>query len=234
MKPQPPQQVWDSCDSALWYTCEIAADLMAGRRPGITLDVVAPFPPDAQNQPSGASGDFALYELRANGDGSYLRNQGFFFATGALGLAATAAIAMGRAAGNNARRRAAIEATTPRWTAIDGGHLYLACSGFKMHSATGLFPWAYSDVDSAQMVAPQCVSFQGLSSRGPISWVVSSMWAELLFITWALARHPRHPQVVSGGWLPPGWLQRCKTYGQHTRLATAALASSGFSSPSAH
>ncbi len=35
--------------------------------------------------------------------------------------------------------------------------------------------------------------------------MLQSDWAELIFITWAIARHPRHPQLVSGGLFPPGW-----------------------------
>jgi hypothetical protein len=55
------------------------------------------------------------------------------------------------------------------------------------------------------MAAPAAVQISGEGANGPISWLLSSDWAELIFVSWALARHPRHPQLLSGGWLPPGW-----------------------------
>jgi hypothetical protein len=138
---------------------------------------------------------------------------------------------MGRATGNNARRRAAADAAMPRWTVIDGGQLYLAPSGFSMHSPGGLYNWDYASVDCADMVAPQCVHFQGLSTQGPVSWILSSVWAELMFVSWALRLHRQHPQLVGGGWLPLDWLQRCETFGYRTRLATAVLLPSNVGSP---
>src|SRR4051812_40547372 len=123
---------WGAHDSALWYTCEIAVDLVNGRVPASTPEVLAPFPPQHPDSSFWASGEFSLLDLRAAGDGSYMHNGGFFFATGSIGLAATAITAVGRAAGNRARRKAAEEAAVPRWTVIDAGHLYVAPSGFSM------------------------------------------------------------------------------------------------------
>jgi len=161
---------WNAHDTALWHTCEIAVDLAAGRVPQALREVLAPFPPPAPDRAFWASGTFELMDLRAAGDGSYMRNDGFFFATGPLGLALTAAAAVGKAAGN---------------------------------------------------------SFQGQSEAGPISWILVSDWAELLFVTWALLFHPRHPQLLSGAWLPPGWLDRCAAHAYRTRLASPRLESSG-------
>ena len=46
-----------------------------------------------------------------------------------------------------------------------------------------------------------------------MSWIIQSDWAELLFVAWAVIRHRRHPQLVTGGWLPPGWVERATQYG---------------------
>ena len=43
--------------------------------------------------------------------------------------------------------------------------------------------------------------------------MIRSDWAELLFVLWALVRHPRHPQLGNGGWQPPGWQDRCRANG---------------------
>lgn len=220
----PDAGAWSGHDSALWHTCEIATDLVH-RRPVVAgLEVLAPFPPAPPDDRFWASGPFALSDLRAAGDGSYVHNSGFFFATGALGLAATAATAVGRAAGNANRRRAAEAAATPRWTVIDSGTVYVAPSSFTMHSVHGLFAWPYDGIHAAQMVGPGQLHFQGQSESGAVSWVLASDWAELVFVSWALRRHPRHPQLVSGGWLPPGWLARCRAHAYATRLTSPALA----------
>ena len=49
------------------------------------------------------------------------------------------------------------------------------------------------------------VHLSGDSRRGPMSWTFRLDWSELIFITWALLRHTRQPQLLDVGWLPPGW-----------------------------
>ena len=67
---------------------------------------------------------------------------------------------------------------------------------------------------SASMVAPESIHFSGQSSTGPVSYLVSSEWAELIFVLWALVRHPSHPQLIAAGWLPPGWIDHANRHGQ--------------------
>lgn len=71
---------------------------------------------------------------------------------------------------------------------------------------------------AASIVAPAALHFTRESANGPISWFLQSHYAELLFFTWALDQHPRHPQLVTGGWLPQGWLQHA---GAHDRQPDA-------------
>lgn len=218
-----PVPAWTQHDAALWHTCEIASDLAAGRMPTSTREVLAPFPPRlGPGERFWASGGFDLLRLQAAGDGSYMHSSGMFFATGAVGLAATAAFAVGQAAGNRSRREAAAAATVPQWTVVDQGELFVSAFGFYLQSQ-GIWPWQWAAVNGAQMVAPRQVELYGDSEGGPVHWIVTSDWAELLFITWALTIHPRHPQLIGGGWLPPGWLQHCATHGYGTRLTSAAL-----------
>ncbi len=109
---------------------------------------------------------------------------------------------------------------------IDAGTLYVSAYGFYLHVATGLHSWHWNGITMASMVGPGDVQFTGESSRGPISWILRSDWAELVFVTWALAAHPRHPQLLTGAWLPPGGLRRAA--GQHrTRLTTPAINAPG-------
>ena len=103
-----PRPTWTDRDSALWHTCEIAVDLANGIIPRPRLEVVASFPPQfGRDEEFLASGPFELFDFHAPGDGTYMHSGSFFFATGAAGLAATAAVAVGRAIGNGSRRRAA-------------------------------------------------------------------------------------------------------------------------------
>lgn len=66
--------------------------------------------------------------------------------------------------------------------------------------------WQWSDLTSATMVGPGSMHLTGRSVNGEVSWLLESDWSELAFILWALERHPAHPQLLGGGWLPPGWV----------------------------
>lgn len=215
---------WTDRDTALWHTCEIAIDLAQGRVPAPRSQVVSIFPPQlAADEQYWAAGPFALHEQQAFGDGSYLHDSGFFFATGPGGLTTTAAVAAFRAAGNARWRHRAEQAAIPRWTQIDYGTLYLSRYGMHLQSPGGVFPWAWPSISAAQMVGPATVYILGNSVRGPVPWILQSDWAELLFVVWALACHRQHPQLITGTWLPPGWLQRCAEYSHPTRLSSPAL-----------
>lgn len=218
-----PTDTWSPHDSALWYTCEIAADLAAGSPVLPRLNVSAPFPPAPPDQQFWATGPFQLLDYRALGDGSYLHNGSFFLATGPIGIAASAVHLAGRAVGNSGRKKAAARDAVPRWVPIAHGGLYLSRHGFIMQPGAQLWHWAYSALHSAEMVDRGVVQFHGNSTTGPVNWTLVSDWAELLFVTWALQHHPRHPQLVDGEWLPDAWLQRCKDLSSATRLGSARL-----------
>lgn len=223
-KPKTTTAPWTDRDTALWHTCEIAAVLAHGRIPPPRQQVVSIFPPQlAPDEQYWAAGPYLLNEELAPGDGSYVHDSGYFLATGRGGLTATAAVAAFRAAGNARRRRRAEEAAVPRWTPIEHGTVYLSAYGFSLHGPGGVSPWGWPSVTAAQMVAPGAVHLLGASVRGQVSWILQSDWAELLFVAWALARHRQHPQLITGSWLPPGWLQRCAEFSQQTRLASPAL-----------
>jgi hypothetical protein len=217
------ERAWTDRDSALWHTCEIAVDVAAGRHPKSAPTVATAFPPSfGPGEVVWASGPFRLLDHRAPGDGTYQENQSFFFATGRGGLAATAAVAATRAAGNRSRRRAAEWAAQPRWMQIDQGTVYVSSHGLYLHTVNAVLTWSWTSITAATMVGPGDMHFNGDSVSGPISWILRSDWAELSFVLWAIARHPQHVQLLTGGWLPPGWLEWCASQYQ-TRLRTPAL-----------
>jgi len=218
---------WTNRDSALWHTCEIVADLSQGRYPQSAPQVLTSFLPTlGPEEALWASGPFQLFDYQPIGDGSYVHNSGWFFATGAAGLMATAAIAAARAAGNNSRRASAAAAAQPRWVPIDWGTLHTGSHGVYLHTPTALLTWGWPSFTSMSMMAPGTVHLNGNSDRGQVSWILEADWAELVFVLWAVTVHPRHPQLVNGEWLPPGWLERAMTT-YPTRLRSPALALPG-------
>lgn len=224
MKRQQQVSAWTAHDTALWHTCEIAVDLVRGVVPPPRQEVQTAFPPQlGHDEQFWACGAFELLEQRSAGDGSYMHNSGFFFATGAVGLAATAAFAGARALGNSSRRQAAEQAAVPRWMPVEAGHVYVSALGLHLHTGSSVLPWAWPAFTAMQMVGPGAVHVLGNSDAGPVSWVLRSDWAELAFVTWALAHHRRHPQFLNGGWLPPGWLRWASEQNYPVRLSSPVI-----------
>jgi hypothetical protein len=84
--------------------------------------------------------------------------------------------------------------------------------GFYLQTqSAGLLPWSWGALVSAAMTARSSVHLQGLTAHGKgVSWLLRTPWAELVFVLWALARHPQHPQLLTGSWLPPGWVEHAR------------------------
>jgi hypothetical protein len=201
---------WTPRDEVLRYTCYLAALLSGGHSTQDVVEVLAPFPPtNADDEKLWATGPFVLSDFRALGDGSWQVSTPVVFGTGAIGVGLVAGSLVGGSIAKSRARRAAQAAAVPRWVPIEQGQLYLSQYGFYMHTPNVL-RWSWSEVTGASVVAPATVHFTGNSVDGPISWLLQSDWAELLFVTWALTIHPRHPQLLTGGWLPPGWLEHAR------------------------
>jgi len=195
-------------DAAIWHTRAMLQALGDGRVEGLP-QVPTTFPPQlGPGERVVASGRFELLTFRPLGNGTYDHQGGFFFATGRGGLAASAAVAGVRAMGNSRRRAEAAAAAVPRWVVDDVGVAFVSTHGFYLDTGHALLPWSWHAVDSMELVAPGAVHLRGQGSAGPVSWIVRSDWAELLFVLWCLVRHPGHPQLTAGGWIPAGWADR--------------------------
>ncbi|QKV78285.1 hypothetical protein [Amycolatopsis sp. Hca4] len=217
--PVPP---WTQRDEVLWYTCYLAALLAGGQSTQDVHEVLAPFPPTiGGDEKFWACGSFVLSDFRALGDGSWQVSTPVVFGTGAVGLGLVAGTLVGGSIAKSRARRAAQAAAVPRWVPIEQGNVYLSQYGFYMHTPSVL-RWPWTDISGLSVVAPATVHFSGNSEHGPISWMLQSDWAELLFVSWALAVHPRHPQLVTGGWLPPGWVEHARFHQRAPRAAPGA------------
>ena len=197
---------WTDADSALWHTARLLAAVEAGAPSGVVPDqgIRTPFPLQDGEQAL-AQGTYALDSLRAIGDGSYQRTGAFAFGTGVIGLAVTAGTLAANASRNNAARAQAMADAQVVWRPDSAGMLTVTDRGFVIVTGTGTFRWDWASVDLMQVVAFNTVVLQGRSDRGPVTWRIYSHWAELLFVLWARARHPGHPQLAGRAWLPERW-----------------------------
>lgn len=219
MAKRPPERSWTDADQALLYTCHLTADVLAGRRPN-PPPIASPFPPQfSRDERFLAAGEFTLSTFAAPGDGSYMRDSGFFFATGTVGLTATAAVAAARAAGNSRRRSQALRATDPRWLPVYSGTLTLSEEGAYLRTMQEFIPWAWPTIRSAQIVGFNQSVVAVPRADGHLGhWLLQSHYSELLFVLWAARVYPAHPQLTTGAWLPPNWLAWARDQGHQTAL----------------
>jgi hypothetical protein len=210
--------VWTNRDEVLHYTCRVAELLIAGADTAGLPELIAPFP--TKGWPLWAAGAFTVYDHVALGDGSWQVSTPFVVGTGAVGVG----LAVGSVIAGNVRRnraqRAAAAAAVPRWVPIGRGTVFLGPHGFYLHTPQVLF-WDWPSITSATLTGPGIVHLTGNAEDGPVSWLLQSEYAELLFVIWALGQHPRHPQLA-GGWLPPGWLEHARRCGRAPGAAAPA------------
>lgn len=209
-QPSPMAPPWTYRDDVLSYTCYLAGLMADNAELSQVEEVLAPFP--GRNVPGErflATGSVVVSDFRALGDGSWSVSTPFVAGTGALGVGLVAGSLVGGAIARSRARQQAAAAAVPRWVPIEQGGLYLSAHGFHLYTPRVL-SWHWEAITGAAMVAPAVVHVTGNSKNGPVSWLFQSEWAELLFVMWANAVHPRHPQLVTGQWLPPGWVEHAQ------------------------
>jgi hypothetical protein len=201
-RPDGGSRPWTDADSALWHTVRILFAVDSGQLPDEGIATLFPLHPG--ERPLAQAG-YQLDAMRAIGDGSYQRTGSFAFGTGALGLG----LAVGTLAANassNAAARARAEADAQiMWRPDSAGMLTVTNLGFYLVTATGTFWWNWESIDLMQVLAFNTIALQGRSEHGPVTWRIFSYWSELVFVLWARARHPAHPQLPDGRWLPENW-----------------------------
>jgi hypothetical protein len=196
------QPVTSEHDAALWFTDRIVNTLRERRFTGLQ-SVATPLPPVlGAGEVVLADGGFELMTFRPVGNGGYMHRSTAVLplGRGVTGLAVGALVA--QSVGNRRRRTAAERDAAPRWVVDDRGGLWVSTHGFYLQTARGLFPWPWHSIQAAELTGPGQVHVQGTSESGPVSWIVGSRWAELLFVLWAMVRHPQHPQFTTGTWAP--------------------------------
>lgn len=206
---------WSQSDAALWHTCRMAHELeTTGRANGIQVGSLFALAPWERVL---AAGELLVEEFRSAGDGSYQRSSLIAGGTGVFGVALLAGTLGGSAIGNARRRSRAAQDAMQAWRFQTQGQITVTDQGFYIQDTGGLWRWDWGSIDLLQMAAPNVVLMQGQSARGPLTWRLSSHWAELVFVLWANARHRQHPQYLSGAWVPSGWVDWASSQGHHVR-----------------
>ncbi|KFF60266.1 hypothetical protein JF66_05480 [Cryobacterium sp. MLB-32] len=191
------------------------SDTVQGRVPEHRIDTLFPLPDGAVAL---AVGDLWVDSFHAAGDGSYDRASTFVWGTGVFGLALAAGTLAASAAGNASRRNQASADAQHAWRPLFGGALFVTNDGIYIQTMQGLSPWTWGSIDLMQVVGFNVVIMQAQSSSGPITWRITSEWTELMFALWALRRHPAHPQLRDGSWLPANWLPWATAQGYRAHL----------------
>lgn len=226
---------WTQRDDALLHTCRLANLMITGGDLSGVPEVTAVFACEVPGERLWAAGLFRLSDWRALGDGSWeapppgqpykapgLLGAGLAVAGLVPGIALPAVIARRAYTEGHLRRQAEADAV-PRWVAIADGWLFSSAYGFYLQTSTGVYPWPWEGVTSASLTGPGSLRVTVKNGSGSALWLLESDWAELIFVTWALARHPKHPDLVNG-WLPPGWIEYARAWGRHVPMPVTARA----------
>ena len=216
----PSGRPWLPADTALWTTCRIVTDIRSGRVPDERVPTYFPL---RDGEVPFAGGIVSVDEFRAAGDGSYSTSNAFAFGTGTLGLALAATTLAVNSSNNNARRAQAEADAQVTWRPQVRGQIVVTDQGFYLVDQFGVFPWDWNSIDMMQLAAFGCVIVSGRSTRGPLTWRVVTDWAELVFVLWATNRHPQHPQLVDGSWMPAGWIPWATAQGYPPALSRPEL-----------
>ncbi|MFB7609984.1 hypothetical protein [Streptomyces gardneri] len=222
--PQPQPQPWSPLDEYLWHTCDILADVLSGtlsRRP-----LLATHAPVAARDRVLAVGPANRLTWRAYGNGSYTHNQVVAFGSPAF----VAGSLLGNALGNSSRRRQAERNAQPRWAMEGTGELtitlhkaYINSPSTSIH--TEIF-WA--GLSSIDLVAPDTVETRFINNQGQLMTIrLQTLWASLIFVLAALNTFPHHPRLLTCGWLPSGFEQRCTAAGRPCRPAAELVLNRG-------
>ncbi|WP_406457891.1 hypothetical protein OH768_27315 [Streptomyces sp. NBC_01622] len=161
---------------------------------------------------------------RALGNGSYTHTNAAAFGSPGFVIGSLA----GSALGNAARRRQAARDAEPRWVVDGTGAVTLTLQ--KLHFAhTAELDLDWGALNSIELAAPDVFQTSFVNTRGSHTTVrVQTPWASLAFVLAAITAFPAHPRLLTRGWLPPDFEERCARAGRPCRpAAQPALRASG-------
>ncbi|WP_327230727.1 hypothetical protein [Streptomyces murinus] len=212
--------VWSSLDDHLWHSCEIVADLLTGglaRRPLISTTARLEHGDRAL-----AVGPGQRSTWRSLGSGRYQHNNVAAFGSPAFVIGSL----VGSAVGNSARRRQAARDAQPRWVLDGPGEVTVTRQKLHFASSTIGLDLEWKALSSIDLVWIDAFQTSFVNTRGQqVTTMVHTPWASLAFAIAAITAFPAHPRLLSGGWLPPGFEQKCARFGRPCRPAATLAAS---------
>lgn len=214
--------LWSPLDEYLWHSCDILADVLEGqvaRRP-----VVATTARLQHADRALAVGPGQRLTWRALGSGRYTHTNVAAF--GSPGFVVGSLV--GSAIGNSARRRQATRDAQPRWVVDGPAEVTLTLQRLHFAHAAGLdLDWRA--LSAIELAAPDVFQTSFVNARGSqVTVRVQTPWASLAFALAAITAFPAHPRLLTRGWLPPDFEQRCARVGRPCRPAAhLALRASG-------
>ncbi|MFE7948215.1 hypothetical protein [Streptomyces sp. NPDC057426] len=203
---------WSPLDEYLWHTCDILADVSQGnsaRRP-----LVATTAPLRSGDRALVAGPALKSTWRALGNGRYQHNQVVAFGRPSFVIGSQ----LGAAIGNASRRREAARNARPRWVSDGTGEVTVALKGaYFVHptNPNGSAHLYWSGLSQIDLVAPDVFQTHYVSvANNPITVRLHTPWASLIFAMAAYCNFPSHPRLLTRGWLPPGFEERCAALGR--------------------
>lgn len=214
------QEMWTERDSVLFASCEILAAATSGQlgsRPVLAHSFALRF---AQDERLLATGAYQLHWWGAVGDGTDASRTTIVGGTGIIGIGLLGATAFGSAAGNaNRRARAAADASS-QWRPFDAGYLHISDQGFYLQGSSGFRSFCWSHVVEGDLTAETMFAFNAMTTNGTDYFCLTSDWAELVFMLWALAVNRNHPRLINNSWINPAFFEKCQRLGYPTPRPT--------------
>ncbi|MCY0943629.1 hypothetical protein [Streptomyces antarcticus] len=210
---------WSSLDDYLWHSCEIVADLLTGglaRRPLLATTARL-----ARDDRALAVGPGQRSTWRAPGNGRYQHNSVVAVGNPAFVIGSL----LGSAVGNSARRRQAARDAQSRWMVDGSGEVTITRQKLHFASSTIGLDLDWKALSTIDLVSVATFQTSFVNTRGQqVTTMVHTPWASLAFAVAAITAFPAHPRLLSGGWIPPGFEQKCARLGRPCRPAATLAA----------
>jgi hypothetical protein len=202
---------WTPHEVMLWETARIVGAVLRGESlPGNPCNFALSMSHDF-SEVLLTSCPYDRQWLGAIGDGSYRTNTTFIGGFSPVGIMLGAATLGGSALANASRRSRAAADASVAWRACDRGALHVSNYGFYLDTGHQLYPFSYLAVQRVDLVGPGDAQWSVcMSDHSVQTFRFQSVGAELVFVLWALARCPTHPQLLNFTWLPEAFMARVR------------------------
>jgi hypothetical protein len=216
---------WTEHETALWWTCQFGADISdpeKRKRPAVPVSFAMRNGTGEyvyqwgafQRSEFGVAPKVAQKSKQSTG---FLSSTGeliadiTFGSSGALGADVLMSGAKAsRVAVKNKRNQSQAQAdAVPAWRALDSGNIYLTDFGYYIESDGEILPYPNGSIIKADMVSAGVIDVtHNMAGGKQRRFALNTIWAELIFVSWAARHCSGHPQFPSLGWLPPEFVAR--------------------------